>query len=535
MTGAQRYAPRWRHLLASVGLAWLTVLLVATPVLAHAALLTSTVRDGDRFADAPDHVTLTFSEPVGLPRDAVRLYDATASVVAPVDARTAGSEVRITLPALLDGAYVLTVRVISRDGHVITQPFRFVVGPNDTLDEATFDGVVDDVNRDPTRWVMVVLRALTYVTTVLALGFLAFTPRLVDGQQLQQLARRWAGRLAIGGALAALLSALITGWWVYAPLTLTSWVNAMTETATSGFVLRVVTLGLFGLGLWVHRLRLVSLAAAPLLMAAHVLDGHQLTFGVRWVMLLADTVHLAAASLWFGGAVLLWWLWRHDKTGMTRASLQFTRVAFWVAGATVASGVVMAQQLLDGPNDLFTSNYGNVLGAKLVGVGAVGVLALRLKRLLAVEPIDLARLRRRLSQDVGAFIAVLSLTAVLVTTSPQADSADTLLTQRSAFGPYTLDIAIEPGVRGTNVLHAYVITAEGTLAKTGDDLTLSATYVAPDGERIGPFDTPLAWVSDGHFLAVTDVFQFAGTWELTFHAPIDRFRVVTETLVVSLS
>ncbi|MEX2533553.1 MAG: copper resistance protein CopC [Nitriliruptoraceae bacterium] len=518
-----------------MALAWLLVILAATPVFAHAALLTSTLGDGDRFVAAPREVTLTFSETVTLPRDAVKLYDQTASVRTGVAVAVAGSDVVVTLPALDDGTYVLTVRVLSKDGHVVHQPFRFVVGDAaDSLDEVALDALLGQANRDPTRLAMVVLRATTYLAMLVALGFVALHRRMLDSAGLRRYAQRFAAGMAAVGALAALASALITLWWLYAPRGVTALVVAVGDTATRGFLLRAAALGLLGLLLRVPRLRFGVYVAAAFVVAAQVFDGHQLSFGVRPVMLAADTVHVLAASVWFGGAVLLWWVWRHDVTVVREAARRFSQLAFWAAVVTVVSGVAMAFQLLDSPGALFTTGYGNVLGGKIVAVVALGVLSFRVRGVLTREPFVSAALRRRLRADVGAFVVVLSLTAVMVTTSPQPDSGGALVTQRSTFGPYTLDIAIEPGVIGTNVLHAYVITAAGTLAATGDDLSLTATYVAPDGERIGPFPTELAWVSDGHFLAVTDVFAFAGRWELTFRAPVDRFTVVSETVIVTL-
>lgn len=522
-------------MLPTAALAWLVVILAATPAFAHAALLSSTLSDGDRFATAPREVTLTFSETVTLPRDAVKLYDQTASVRAGVDVTVADSDVRVTLPALDQGTYVLTVRVLSKDGHVVHQPFRFGVGDTaDTVDEAALDLLLRQANRDPTHPMMVVLRATTYLAMLIALGFVALHRRMLDTAGLRRHAKRFAAGMAGVGALAALTSALITAWWLYAPRGVTALGVALSDTATRGFLLRAVALGLLGLLITVPRPRFFVYVVAALVVAAQVFDGHQLSFGVRPVMLAADTVHLLAASIWFGGAVLLWRVWRHDVTVVREAAQRFSHVAFWAAVVTVVSGALMAWQLLDSPGALFTTGYGTVLGGKIVAVAALGVLAFRVNGVLAVEPFAPARLRRRLRADVAAFVVVLSLTAVMVTTNPQPYDSETLITQRSVFGPYTLDIAIEPGVMGTNVLHAYVITSDGILAAIADDLTLTATYVAPDGERIGPFPTELAWVADGHFLAVTDVFAFAGQWELTFRAPVDRFNEVSETVIVTL-
>jgi hypothetical protein len=124
-------------------------------------------------------------------------------------------------------------------------------------------------------------------------------------------------------------------------------------------------------------------------------------------------------------------------------------------------------------------------------------------------------------------------TATLVTVNPQGGGQAVLAGQRVAFGPHTLEVVVEPATAATHVVHAYVVADSGELAAV-DDLTLAVTFLADDGVAIGPFPVAVAWVSDGHFLAVTDVFTFAGTWEFSFTAATDRFTVIETTVAVAV-
>jgi copper transport protein len=519
---------------ALAALAWLVVLPFATAAFAHAALLSTTLRDGDVYVTAPSQATLTYSETVTLPRDAARLFDADAQVIAGVSAKVDGRDVTVTLPVLDAGAYVLSVQVIAQDGHRVSHPFRFRVGSATDLSDDLLDAVVSQVERDPTRWVQVALRAITYVAGLVALGFVLVGRLVLPAGLLQAQGRRTAGLFAAAGGVAALVSGVVASWWVYAPAGLSDVWDTVFADASGGFYRRAAALFLLSVTLWLTRSGglFVSVPVVAVV-AAQVFDGHQLTYGVTPVLLAADTVHLAAASVWFGGVAWLWWLWRHDPVAVRDGAAKFATAAFVAAGVTVVSGVVMAAQILDSLAALVTTTYGNLLGAKLFTVVVIGVLALRVRTALRHPTLSAVQVKRRLGRDVAAFVTVLGLTAALVTVSPQSQDLDGLLTQRSAFGPYTLDVALESSPADVTVVHAYVIAPDGTLVAGFDTLSLSVTHRRMDGETIGPFAVPLAWVSDGHFLAVTDVFTFAGVWELTFSGPVDRFTVVSETVTVT--
>lgn len=506
---------------------WL-LLATASPALAHAALLSSTIRDGDTFATAPDTATFTFSETVTLPRDAARLFDASASRVSGVFAEVDGPQVVVTLPRVPTGAYLLTLAVVSQDGHEVVTPVRFVVGDGTQLDDDATRELVSLATADSTWPFVTAVRALAYVAAFVVFGFVWLGRRMLpDGLYGQ--ARRTVARCAWLGATAAVAGAALVGVRLYEVNSVFDLLAFFTADATRGFLLRgvafvlvVLTLGMAG----------ASQVAAATLMAGFVFDGHQLSMGVRWLMLAGDTAHLFAGGVWFGGVWLLWWLWRHDRNHTTHALARFSSVAALAAGVTVVAGAVMASQLLDGPGALVTTTYGRVLTAKLVVVGAVGVLAWRLRR-VATHTTELPGVFGSwLRVDVAMFVAVLLSTAVLVGVNPQADT-QMLLAQRTAIGDATLEVVVEPSVDSMRVVHAYVIDDAGELAAISE-LNVQVAYTALDGSVIGPFALDMAWVSDGHFLSVTDLLGFAGSWEFVVEAPKDRFTVDTATLFVDV-
>lgn len=497
----------------------------ALPAFAHAALLSSTLRDGDTFATMPDTATFTFSETVMLPRDAVRLFDAAARPIPGVVATGDGPTITVSWPDLPDGAYLATLTVVSQDGHQVVTPVRFVVGNATLLDTDQSDGLVSSVTRDPTRPVVAGLRAVAYLAALLGWGFVWLGRRMLPAATYPA-AVTVARRFALAGAVASAVAAGVVGWWLYAPATVSDLIGLATADATGGFVWR--TAGFLFLA--VTLTTPVARVAAATVLLGYVFDGHQLTFGDRLLMMVGDAAHLLAGGVWLGGVWLIWWLWRRDAAAVRPAVAVFGLWAAVTAAVTVAAGVAMASQLVDGPSALITTSYGRMLAAKLAAVVAIGVVSFTLRRAFRRRDSDVTGLRSRVRTELVAFATVLTVTAVLVGVNPQG-AADVLTAYRTPLGENTLEMVVEPDVGGIRVVHAYLVDASGGFAPVSE-LSVDATFRTPDGTTIGPLAIPMAWVADGHFLAATDRLTFAGTWEFQVVAPSDRFTLDTATLKV---
>lgn len=91
---------------------------------AHAHLLRAVPAEGAVLHAAPARVTLTFSEPARLTVLWISPEGGKRQKITglPVDAAT---EISVSLPPLTNGHYVLTWRVIARDGHVVPGELHF--------------------------------------------------------------------------------------------------------------------------------------------------------------------------------------------------------------------------------------------------------------------------------------------------------------------------------------------------------------------------------------------------------------------------
>jgi methionine-rich copper-binding protein CopC len=99
----------------------------AAPALAHTAVRETSIADNATLSVAPATFTVTFSAATGLA--SVTLTNATGSeiVLDYMPSRTRSAAFTIPLPALAPGAYTISWRAMSGDGHVMPGAVHFTV------------------------------------------------------------------------------------------------------------------------------------------------------------------------------------------------------------------------------------------------------------------------------------------------------------------------------------------------------------------------------------------------------------------------
>jgi copper transport protein len=111
-----------------IGSVGLMLMLATAGVYAHTRLLESQPAADAVLAQAPEQITLSFSEPVRLTALSVR---SAGSAAQQLTAAESGASERFTatLPALEPGEHTVSWRVISADTHVVSGEVRFTVRP----------------------------------------------------------------------------------------------------------------------------------------------------------------------------------------------------------------------------------------------------------------------------------------------------------------------------------------------------------------------------------------------------------------------
>jgi copper transport protein len=168
------------------------------------------------------------------------------------------------------------------------------------------------------------------------------------------------------------------------------------------------------------------------------LAGHTMTAEPRWLALVADACHTIAASMWFGGLVLLGIVLHRradssDPVAGARMVARFSALATGAVLLVAIAGLTLAWVEVRSPRVLVAAPYGWTLAVKTVIVAAVLMVGAYNNRLLVpairrAAPADWGpawrRLRWTVRIEVIGLVAALAATAVLVDRNPPRPHVD---------------------------------------------------------------------------------------------------------------
>ena len=524
----------------------------AAPASAHAVLQRSDPQQGSVVPQAPDRVTLTFSETVQLVRGRTQVLAPDGSRADEGDPVVDGNTMTVRIKADARGTYLVSYRVMSADSHPVAGGYTYSVGEESTPPAAGDAG--NDV--DPVvKAAIPVVKFLGYAGLLLVVGpvmvLALLWPHRIARHGPAKLA--WTGfGLVIGSTLAAL--------YLQAPYT-----------TGGGFFsgglgdLRDVLGSTFGAVLLV-RLGVVIAAAVmvrPLLtgtggdsrsdlailgvlgvaaLATWPLTGHPSASPVAAVSVVVDAVHLGAMAVWLGGLVTLlgWLLPRADNRELAAILPIWSRWALVSVGALVLAGTVQALVEVGTFGGLVDTTYGRLI---LVKVGLVALVlgtawfSRRLvQRKLADSESGPKPLRRLVGVELGITAVILGLTAVLVQVTPArtvvetvATTADTTFDTVLSNSAYSLQVQIFPATTGNNSIHLYAYSPDGALLPVVEWV---ATAALPSA-GIEPLDVDLLRITDSHAIGEVNL-PAAGDWTVKFTlrtSEIDQASVSTTVTV----
>ncbi|MFZ4189651.1 copper resistance protein CopC [Streptomyces pseudogriseolus] len=424
----------------------------AAPASAHAALTGSDPAQGAVVDTAPAQISLTFSEPIAVGDDSVRVLDPKGERVDKGDpANLSGTTYSVRLlSGLPDGTYTVAYQVVSADSHPVAGAYTFSIGaPSETTVSVSAQGSDDGL----VGWLYGFGRYVSYAGFVVLAGGAAFVLAC------------WAP----GARVRAVQRLVVSGWLALTAATLGLLLLRGSYT-TSGKVGDIFDLELLGDVLQTKTgaalvSRLLLLAAAALFIAvlfgayartapagadgdadgarkpaegeregegAAEGDGGEpdkrdLTFGLAlggtvvaaglaasWAMsehasqglqpgvaMPVDVVHLLAVAAWLGGlTALLVALYRGPvKTPVGRDAVRrFSRLAFGSVVTLAVTGVYQSWRQLGSWSAFTDTRYGQLLLVKIALVAvmiAVAYLSRRWTQRLAEARISAAEEEKR--------------------------------------------------------------------------------------------------------------------------------------------
>jgi copper transport protein len=531
----------------------------SSPASAHASLVDTEPAAQAELDEAPKQVAVRFNEAVGIPPNALRLFDSTGHQVdigRPGHGGQGASTIAATVGRLRDGLYVVSWRAVSADSHPVQGAFTFQVGTTATSGPSASDllaQVLRTNGADTTAGAVAGLtRALMLAAFALTIGTVAFP--VVTGADPGDQRWRRLRRTATAAAAAAGVAALIFQVPVSAGRALDAigsgpaWRSLLETTAGKASWARAVLLVAAAVAVWVVRrpsrpvdrlvLGLTAAAVVASSLAGHGATGRYVPLGAPLTM-----AHTAAMGIWVGGLVVLAAVTLRsdeDEDGSDTAT-RFSSVAFACVAVLVVTGLGQAWRQLGTIGALRTTSYGHLLLIKsaLVGVMvAVGALSRRVvHHQLSLRPVGAAPaesgrslLRRRVMVEIAVGAAVLAVTAALMATNP-AQATGGPVSRTLVDGDVLVSLTIDPAHTGTNVIHVYLSGPGGSL-QVFKEVTLTASL---PGRDLGPLTIDLVPSGPNHYTAPAAAFPFAGRWQLTVTALVSEFdrRTLTTTVPIT--
>ncbi len=511
----------WQALGAAL---WLLALLPG-PVAADAVLVESRPTDGERLDQAPTELVMRFGEPV-VPIS-VRLLDARGAELAGTSLERRGDTL-VLRPAgsLPQGAYLLSYRVTSVDGHPVGAAIRFGIG-------VAARAEAPPAEEGAARWASVAARCLTYLTALVAAGLALFVAIVRPPAPVQLSSLAVLTTLACAGIAAVLLrlgtaGLELAGLPLQALATAAPWSAAATTSlapaaATCAFGLILLALAGWRGSIW------LLMPGALAVAASFALTGHAAAAEPTWVTKPALALHVLCASFWLGSLLPLLWSLRLPTSEAHAVLRRFSAAAMAAVGTLVAAGSLLAWVQLGGRvTALWETAYGLRLATKLALVTALLLLGALNRFALTPRLAHCAARRwlgRSLTVDLALGAAVLAVTATLALgPPPRAIAPPTVPVTVATFtqGRQAL-LTLSPGRPGTNRLEAWVTDADGgPVAAREARLRLALPEAGIEPSRVPvTMPRPGAYAADG--LAILR----PGRWRLRLDLLIDDFTQLT--------
>jgi copper transport protein len=532
-------------------------LLLAVPATAsaHAALDSSTPLAGEVVSSAPAEITLSFTEPLEQSYSRIELFN---SQGAHVDGTTLtfgedGFTMVLALPeGLPNDTYSVLWRTLSEaDGHTAQNYITFTVGTNSNIVPVVIPGTSSDGDAVPqwmkttSRWAALLGAALLMAawpvgSTVIRPGLGPVRPH---ARQVIGRIRRYilvAAILAIAGSIYALL---VQAGTLTDGSPLDKVINTLGQTRYGKlWLLRVgillcLALVLPACGWWFAKRRQVEGIAAwalaigaamPFSLIAHAsAQPSGRTFAI-----VADSIHLFASAIWFGGVALLVTvllpalrpMTAEERSGVLRKVLPRFSLMSLIAMATIGLTGFYAGWLHVGNLSALTStSYGRALIVKLVALAIILILAAtnliiierRIQQRDAGEVANVWSPRLRWTVTGELILALILLGAVGQMTSLQP--ARDVMVERSRQVSIDFEesdpsatLLLAPGIAGVN---HFRVEVGGRALSPETEVLLRLTI--PDRSDLGTREIQLSRVSGNAFEHHGSEIGIAADWELT--------------------
>jgi copper transport protein len=390
---------------------------------AHAVLLTATPEPNSRMAESPPSIVLTFNERLDDGLFYIKVFD--------VDGKEATSRkavmdvthtsIRLDLPKLQPGGYLITYHIISADGHPVSGSYPLAIGgtgtsvPAPAADPAAgshHHGLQGGIGVKETGQYL--SRAFFYATLLASAGWAFWLRR---ARRREDAAWKTWTTNTLRVHLLAILFMIATHAQDYIGTGgLPEVEQLFTSTAVGLNWLALLALAVIGLAA-VGRAAWFDYGWGAAVLLVKSISGHAMAASDQPWPVVSDAIHLTAAALWVGGMWTLIAMRRIDPDGFMPLLRRFSGIALASIVVLFATGTLMTLFLLPNLHYVLYSEWGYVLLGKVALVILVVIVAAWLRlRLKAGDP---NRLRGLMNADISLMAAIVLLVGVLTYLPPK--------------------------------------------------------------------------------------------------------------------
>jgi copper transport protein len=533
--------------LTAVLIASALALVIALPVFAHATLLRSIPEANASLQISPAQVELFLSEDLDPTFSSVTVFDSTGGQVDNNDSRVDPNDpthLTVSMRSLPDGVYTVSWKALSAiDGHLTTGAFPFAVGNVDAAALAAADQASKQIKLSigeiAGRW-------LLYLAIATLLGGPLFV--LAVWQPAFQTANTDKAKFpAPWKTLAAIALMLLVMGNVIALLTQAGQASSADIAAPWSIVTTNVLFNTRFGALWIARLALAFVLAALLVQTSSTrerwiavavgvllaltisLGSHAAAEAQPLLPVVADTVHVLAASVWVGGLTHfvagLWAARELEPKFRTRLTAllipRFSALALVSVGTLILTGLYSSILRLGSWEALNNTIYGRVLIIKLIvalpmlAMGAVNLFGITpaMKQAAAAKGNDslVSRFRNLITSEITLGITLLLSVGLLTSLPPaQVTASAPVLTDSQTVDDLKMDINITPGRVGLNTF-TLTLTSEGQPVFNTSAVLLRFT---PASGKLPPSEVSLSAQGGGQYTLKGSNLSLPDNWQV---------------------
>lgn len=515
---------------------------------AHAGLKSSEPAASSVLEQSPKEIVLNFGEAVEVSFGSIRLFDSNSKLVelpmpkyveayGVIDAKT----IRVEIPELQFGSYLVVWRVVSADSHPVQGAFAFQIGTKGlNLESLSQEILASSSAPFAVKLAMGFARWLSFLGVMVMVGAMLLATRIIGLSRVDKIIFGSWITAFVGSTLILLLQAPYALGQAMSIGEVFSAVDDVLQTRLGTWlVVRGTILLAFLLLIRQRNLhdrpiyRMVAILLGIGLFATFSISGHP---GMREFSALSigtDIVHFLSVSAWMGGLVTLVLLGRKWQSESSLVISWFSFTATISMPIMVATGVAQAWRMMEGFQNIFSTTYGVVLSVKVLLVIVAIAAGTRARQVFKSKNVDQQDLREiKFSRTVLAEsmigVAVLAVTAVLVSVPPLSISGAAAFETSVVQANVIADLRVTPARVGEVEVHILLSPPGGSL----QSITQATARISLAAEEIPAIPIDVQLVGTNHFQAALLVPR-AGDWLLEIFVNAEpgkslRFSAVVE-------